>query len=91
MANTCSACHKVDLSGGGIPGAANLTPDPAHGLGTWTDGEIRSVLLTGIKKDGSKVCASMAQYTSLSEGELADLIAFLRSVAPSTNAPAACQ
>ena len=91
VANTCAGCHKKDLSGGGIPGAANLTPDPDHGLGAWTDAEIRTVLLTGVKKDGTKVCPSMAQYTSLSDGDLGDLIAYMRSVPISANAPAACK
>lgn len=65
----------------------NITQDPEHGIGAWTDGELAYFLRTGLKKDGSYSPPWMPKMPHLSDEDLASIIAFMRSddpiVAPS--------
>lgn len=65
--------------------AANITSDPAAGIGGWTDAEIRRAITHGIGRDGRALQQPMAysSYAGLNEADLADIIAYLRSVPPS--------
>ena len=56
----------------------NITNDPEHGIGKWTDGEIAYLLRTGIKPDGSFL-PIMAKLAKMSDEDLQSIIAFLRS------------
>src|SRR5688572_21961956 len=49
----CAACHGKDLAGGlevrgeggaGVWRAPNITPEPATGIGEWTDDQIRGAI-----------------------------------------------
>ena len=64
--------------------AANITSDPAAGIGGWTDAEIRRAITHGIGRDGRALKAPMAYgaYAGLNNADLADVIAYLRSVPP---------
>ncbi|HYI30629.1 MAG TPA: c-type cytochrome [Bradyrhizobium sp.] len=64
--------------------AANITSDPAAGIGGWTDAEIRRAITQGIGRDGRALKQPMAysSYAGLNEADLADIIAYLRSVPP---------
>ena len=64
--------------------SANLTPNPEHGLGKWTDAEIKRAFTTGIAKDGHKLKAFMpfALYAHISEKDQNDIVAYLRSLKP---------
>jgi mono/diheme cytochrome c family protein len=76
----CGSCHSQDYSGG-PGGAANITPDEATGIGAWSNDEIADAIVNGVDADGETLCALMPQL-ALSESDLADLVAFLRSVQP---------
>ena len=89
----CAACHGADFGGGatlyGGVAPPNLTPDAAHGLGGWTDAQIITAVRTGVDDEGATLCSSMPRYPMMSDSDAADLVAYLRSLAPSTNdAPA---
>src|SRR5688500_9857468 len=73
-AAVCGHCHGADrrnpdgpLSGGiafsnwrlGTIRAANLTPDPATGLGNWSDAEIVRALRTGEHREGDLLAPVM--------------------------------
>ncbi len=62
--------------------AANITSDPAAGIGAWTDREIGRAITRGIARDGRKLGPPMAYdyYAGLKEADLADIIAYLRTV-----------
>jgi mono/diheme cytochrome c family protein len=62
--------------------AANITSDPAAGIGAWTDREIAGAITQGIARDGHKLGPPMAYgyYAGLKEADLADIIAYLRTV-----------
>jgi mono/diheme cytochrome c family protein len=86
--------YKADLGRGGrtfpapdgTPGAtaANITSDPTAGIGAWSDAEIGHAITHGIARDGHALKPPMAfkYYAALKETDLADIIAYLRTVPP---------
>ena len=56
----------------------NITKDPEHGIGKWTDGELAYLLRTGVKPDG-RFLPVMAKLQKMSDEDLQSIIAFLRS------------
>ena len=86
----CVECHGTDLSGntvvedpmaGSIHGR-NITP---FKLKAWTDDEIATVLRHGISRDGHPLIIMPADdYQHMSESDLIDVIAYVRSV-PAVN------
>ncbi len=64
--------------------AANITSDPAAGIGGWTDAEIGRAITQGIGRDGRALKPPMAygSYAGLNDADLADIIAYLRRVPP---------
>jgi mono/diheme cytochrome c family protein len=64
--------------------AANITSDPAAGIGGWTDQEIGRAITHGIARDGRTLRPPMAYgyYAGLKDSDLADIIAYLRTVPP---------
>ncbi len=71
----------------GVIYAPNITRHPERGIGQWTDGELLSLLRTGIRRDGRYTPPFMVKLPRASDEDLASIIAFLRSddplVAPS--------
>ena len=63
---------------------ANITSDPAAGIGAWSDSEIVRAITRGIGRDGHALQPPMAfsYYAGLRPGDLADIIAYLRTVPP---------
>ena len=70
----------------GIVVAPNITPDKEHGIGNWTDQQIRDALTKGVTPDGHKLLPPMGArasvYSQISENDMRDLIAYLRSLPP---------
>jgi mono/diheme cytochrome c family protein len=64
--------------------AANITSDPAAGIGAWSDAEIARAITHGIARDGRPLKPPMAYsfYAGLKDTDLADIIAYLRTVPP---------
>jgi mono/diheme cytochrome c family protein len=64
--------------------AANISPHPTSGIGAWTDAEIVRAITHGIARDGRALKPPMAYdyYAALREADLADIVAYLRSVPP---------
>lgn len=59
----------------------NITKDPEHGIGKWTDGELVYLLRTGIKPDGTFLPV-MAKLQKMSDEDLQSILAFLHSDDP---------
>jgi len=84
--------HDRHLAGGMGPDGKrvpNLTPTR---LGSWSDDELREVLITGITPDGDIVAKTMAEVvrnttSQLTPPDLDALIAYLRSLPPIADAP----
>ena len=68
----------------GVSYAANLTPDPETGLGTWTNVEIERALRSGVRKDGSPILPPMPwpNMAGMTADDMASLIAYLKSIPP---------
>jgi mono/diheme cytochrome c family protein len=64
--------------------AANITSHPTAGIGAWTDQEIGRAITDGIARDGRMLKPPMAYgyYAGLKPADLADIIAYLRTVPP---------
>jgi mono/diheme cytochrome c family protein len=88
----CMGCHGNEQTGFltgkemhdappefGFAYAPNITQDPVHGIGEWTDAELMYFFRTGIKKDGVYAPPWMPKQPHLSDEDMASLIAFLRS------------
>ena len=66
----------------------NLTSDNDTGLGRWTDDQIKQAITRGVLSDGSRLLPfpmDYASYSTLTSGDLAALIAYLRTVPPVVN------
>lgn len=87
----CAGCH-LDRNTGKFSGrqldevkkfgtiyAKNITNDPEHGIGKWTDGELAYLFRTGIKPDGTYIPPYMPKLVEMSDEDLRSIIAFLRS------------
>jgi len=75
-----------DFSEAGLAGskASNITSDRMAGIGAWTDQEIARAITHGIGRDGRTLKPPMgfAYYAGLKDADLADIIAYLRTVPP---------
>jgi mono/diheme cytochrome c family protein len=62
----------------------NITPDPETGIGTWTDAEIAAAIRDGNARGKGVEAPVMPYYlyAGMSEGDVADLVAFLRTLEP---------
>ena len=72
----------------GIIFSKNITKDPAHGIGTWTDGELIYLLRTGVDRTGQYLPPYMPRYPLFSDEDIESLVAFLRSDDPIVTATA---
>src|SRR5262245_8869481 len=101
---TCISCHQNPTTGKptgkelvdaprqfGVIFSKNITKDPVHGIGSWTDGELIYFLRTGVHRTGQYVPPYMAKFPHLSDDDIESIVAFLRSddplMAPSAEDP----
>lgn len=64
--------------------SANITPDKAHGIGRWSDHDIKTAITKGVRPDGRKLVNLMAfdWYAKIRADDLTALVAYLRSLKP---------
>ncbi len=62
----------------------NITPDAEHGIGGWTLEDLTRALRTGVAPDGRSYYPAFpyTSFTGMTDGDIADLWAYLRTVAP---------
>lgn len=60
---------------------SNITQDPQHGIGRWTDQQLVGLLRTGIGPDG-RIRLIMPNFALMSDEDVASIVAFLRSSSP---------
>jgi len=88
-------CHTppegpIGAGGGKVPTpfgtfyGTNITSDFVTGLGAWSDAEIAAAIRAGIRRDRSAEAPAMPyyQYAGMADTDVADLIAYLRSLPP---------
>jgi mono/diheme cytochrome c family protein len=65
--------------------SANLTPDPATGIGRRTDAQIARMLRHGVRAD-NRAAFPLMSYQNLSDDDLVAIVAFLKSRPPVVSA-----
>jgi cytochrome c553 len=81
----------------GFPGhirSRNITSDKTHGIGAWTDGEIVRAMREGISRDGKPLFPMMpyqAYAKTMSDEDALAIVAYLRTLPPSSNDPGRMQ
>ena len=67
---------------------ANITPDAETGIGRWSDADIKRVLLTGIRPNGTQLAPMMPYgfYKVLTAADTDAIVAYLKSVPAVRNA-----
>jgi len=93
----CVACHTDQKGGGALLAggralatpfgtffSSNITPDPEAGIGGWTLGEFVRAMREGISPDGRHYYPAFPypSYAKMTDQDLADLKAYLDTVAP---------
>jgi mono/diheme cytochrome c family protein len=79
---------KLGIGGFEFPGpwgksvSRNITPSKNKGIGAWTDAQIKTVITTGVDKDGNHLKPPMGfgYYAHMTDSDLNDLIAWLHTV-----------
>jgi mono/diheme cytochrome c family protein len=82
--------HAMGKGGRDFPGpwgksvSRNITSDKEAGIGGWTDAEIKQAITKGVRKDGTKLKPPMGfgYYAKMTEKDLDDIVAYLRTVPP---------
>lgn len=100
----CASCHsapeaegddRLILSGGrgfasdfGTFYAPNISPDPDHGIGAWTEAEFLSAVMRGVSPDGTHYYPVFpyGTYAHAGIGDMQDLWAYLQTL-PAAAAP----
>jgi mono/diheme cytochrome c family protein len=64
--------------------SSNITSDPDHGIGKWSEAQIKRTIVTGVRPDGTKLVRTMAfdWYAKMTPADLDDIVAYLRSLKP---------
>jgi mono/diheme cytochrome c family protein len=91
----CAGCHRDPATGAltgsrmadappqfGVIYSSNITQDREYGIGDWNDGELAYLIRTGVARDGRYTPPWMLKLPHLSDEDLKDVIAFLRSDDP---------
>lgn len=97
----CFACH-TDLKGKGAPLAGgraletpygtfytpNITPDPEHGIGGWSEADFLRALRGGVAPDGRQYYPAFpyTAYTGMSDADARALWAYLKTRSPANHA-----
>jgi len=94
-AGGCFSCHTapggLPLAGGrplatpfGTFFSPNITPDPATGIGSWTDAQFRRALREGVRPDGANYFPVFPypSFTGISDGDALAIKAYLFSLPP---------
>ncbi len=64
--------------------SSNITPDPASGIGKWTDEQIITATRSGRRPNGERLIPvhPYTVFNGMAEQDLKDVVAYLRSVPP---------
>lgn len=98
----CASCHKANgsedsltLAGGqafasdfGTFRAPNISPDPIHGIGEWSQVDFASAVLNGTSPEGRHYFPAFpyTTYGRMTDGDVADLWAFMQTLPSSDTA-----
>ncbi len=97
-AGGCSSCHAVPNQpdrlrlGGGLPigspfgtfYAPNISPDPADGIGRWSEADFVNAVMKGVSPDGAHYFPAFpyTSYQRATTADVRDLFAYLKTLPP---------
>ncbi len=66
---------------------ANITQDKETGIGSWSDADIKKVMRTGVRPNGTPVAMIMPSsfYQIMTEADMNAVVAYLRTIKPVAN------
>jgi mono/diheme cytochrome c family protein len=69
---------------GGMTVSRNITPDPEHGIGKWSDADVKGAILVGKRPDGTPLSRTMPFefYNKMSSDDVNAIVDYLRSLPP---------
>jgi mono/diheme cytochrome c family protein len=64
--------------------STNITQDKETGLGDWTDQQIHTTMVKGVRKDGSRILPVMPyeKYSGMAQEDMQAMIAYMRTLKP---------
>jgi mono/diheme cytochrome c family protein len=67
--------------------APDITQDKEAGVGSWSDGDLKTLLLTGKRPNGVQIAEVMPTsfYPILTQGDLNGIVAYMRTIKPVNN------
>jgi len=67
--------------------APNITPDKETGIGSWSDADIKKLLRTGVRPNGTPIASVMPTgfYEIITDGDMDAIVAYLRTIKPVSN------
>jgi mono/diheme cytochrome c family protein len=92
----CKGCHSDTAAGAPYAGGReiatpfgkfygpNITPHPTHGLGKWSESDLRRALRLGESPNGAHYYPAFPypSFTAMTDADIRDLWAYLRSLPP---------
>lgn len=62
----------------------NITSDPEHGIGNWSDAQIKRAITAGVRPDGTQLTHTMPfdWYAKIAPADLDAIVVYLRSLPP---------
>jgi mono/diheme cytochrome c family protein len=85
VVSTCTDCHGKDLTGTQlpVPGSTLYAPNLTIVTSSLSDADIDRAIRQGLRPDGKSVLLMPSHgYASFTDGEVASIIAYLRSLSP---------
>jgi mono/diheme cytochrome c family protein len=66
----------------GVTVSRNITPHKQHGIGTWTNDEVKRAITQGVRKDGTKLRPPMGYdwYATMNAADLSAIVSYLRTI-----------
>jgi mono/diheme cytochrome c family protein len=67
---------------GSLTVSRNITAGSKHGIGDWSNSEIKRAITTGLRPDGARLAGTMpfASYAKMRPGDLDAIVAYLRTL-----------
>ena len=67
-----------------LEASRNITAGSEHGIGDWSDAQIKRAITQGIRADGTRLAATMpyAAYAKMRTSDLDAIVAYLRTLKP---------
>lgn len=78
--------NAMSDTSGRVVKSANITPDPATGIGKWSEDEFVRLLRFGVRPDNTVIVYPMVPFPELADDEARAIYAYLRTVPPIVNA-----